>query len=60
MDSGFTNFMNNIGIMCETWWVTYKKFITMGLSHDDAIAHTKEFMAMMLAALPNNGDANGT
>lgn len=60
MNDNLKNFVNNIGIMCETWAVTYNKFREMGYDHKSALEHTKEFMGVFLAASQNNGASNGT
>jgi hypothetical protein len=58
MNENLKNFVNNIGLLCETWAVTYNKFREMGFEHKFAMEHTKEFMAAFLAASQNNGGKN--
>lgn len=60
MNDNLKNFINNIGIMCETWAVTYQKFREMGFEHSFAMEHTKEFMTALIAAVTNGGGVNGT
>lgn len=58
MNNNLQNFMNNLGILCEIWTLTYNKFIQLGFDHKAAMEHTKEFMAAFTeAALRNNGGA---
>ena len=60
MNGGFQEFMTNMGVMCETWTVTYQKFIEMGFDHGAALEHTKGLMTTIIAASLNNGGNNGT
>ena len=54
-------FINNVGILCETWLVVYKKFVDSGLDIQTALTHTKEFMtAFIVGAIQNNGGKNGS
>lgn len=45
MNDGLKNFMNNMGILYETWIVTYDGFIQRGMDHKTALEHTKAFMS---------------
>jgi hypothetical protein len=50
------NFVNNIGILCETWALSYEKFTQMGYDNVTALQHTQAFMAsFMAAAAQSNG-----
>lgn len=44
MNDELKAFCNNMGVLIETWWLTYSKFRELGLSVDDALMHTKAFM----------------
>lgn len=56
MNDSLKNFVNNIGILCETWALAYEKFTQLGYDNVSAIKHTKEFMAAFMAAAgQNNG-----
>ena len=55
MDNNIQNFMTNLGILCETWTIIYKKFITQGLEPREAMVHTKEFMSVIVTNIKNGG-----
>lgn len=56
MNDNMKIFMNNMGLLCETWVITYNKFVQLGLSHKEALDHTKTFMAAFMEyAIKNNG-----
>ena len=60
MNDNLKDFVNNIGVLCETWLVVYNKFIQSGLDPKSALSHTKEFMSAFIAgAIQNNGGRNG-
>lgn len=40
--------INGIGVMSELWVITYNSFMKQGMSTDDALLHTKNFMEVML------------
>lgn len=53
------DFINGIGLICETWSMTYTKFIEMGYTHEAALDHTKGVMTTFLAAFPGAGGNSG-
>jgi hypothetical protein len=56
MNEKLNDFMNNMGLLCETWVITYNNFIQRGLTHKVALEHTKAFMsAFMESAVKNSG-----
>jgi hypothetical protein len=55
MENNIKNFMTNLGILCETWTIVYRSFVTQGLSHADAIVHTKEFMSVLVTNIKTGG-----
>lgn len=56
MDDKLKSFVNNIGVLCETWTLTYNKFIGQGFTPKDAITHTQGFMtALITASMQNTG-----
>lgn len=60
MNDSFKSFMNNMGVLCETWIVTYNNFIQRGLDHKTALEHTKAFMASFMDyATKSNGGKEG-
>lgn len=57
MNDGLKSFVNNIGVLCETWTLTYSSFIKQGMNAKDAMAHTQGFMTSLIAAsMQNAGD----
>ena len=56
MNEQFKNFVNSIGILCETWMVVYTKFVQSGLDHKTALEHTKELISAVVSA---TAESNG-
>ena len=52
--------IKGIGLMTELWMITYNGFKSQGLSNEDAIAHTKSLMSIMVGSIfeNNGGEAN--
>jgi hypothetical protein len=50
MNGKFKDFVNNIGVLCETWALTYEKFLQLGYDNVTALKHTREFTAALMAA----------
>lgn len=50
MNDGLKSFVNNIGILCETWTLTYTSFVKQGMGATDAMTHTQAFMTSLIAA----------
>lgn len=48
MNEKLNDFMNNMGLLCETWVLTYNNFIQRGLDHKAALEHTKAFMSSFM------------
>lgn len=59
MSDNLKSFMNNMGVLCETWVVTYNNFIKCGMDHKTALEHTKAFMASFFeySTKTNGGNA---
>lgn len=56
MNENVASFINNVGLLCETWVVVYNKFIQSGMDIKTALVHTKEFMAAFIeGAIQSNG-----
>lgn len=55
MNGGAKDFINNMGVLCETWTVIYTKFKSQGMETKEAIMHTQGFMTALIAA---NGGKN--
>lgn len=55
MNDKVKEFINNMGVLCETWYVTYNNFVQLGLDHKTALEHTKEFMAAFMEGIVKNG-----
>ena len=57
MSDNVNKFISNIGVLCETWIVTYNQFLSHGMEHKVALEHTQAFMkAFMESANGNKGD----
>ena len=57
-NSALTELMKGIGILTELWIIAYRGFTAQGLSENEAMMHTKGFMAAMIDSItkmPNNG-----
>lgn len=50
MDDQLKSFINNLGVLCETWTVVYQSFLSQGLSHSDAMVHTQGFMTAFISS----------
>ena len=59
MNDNLRNFVNSIGLLCETWALAYEKFTQMGYDNRAALKHTKEFMASFFAAIGINNGGKG-
>lgn len=59
MNDGLKSFVNNVGVLCETWTLTYNIFLKQGMNAKDAMAHTQGFMSSLIAASmqTNNGNS---
>lgn len=56
MNEKVNEYITNVGLLCETWVITYNNFIQRGFSHKVALEHTKAFMsAFMESSVKNNG-----
>lgn len=54
MNDQLKSFVNNVGLLCETWMVVYTKFTQSGMDAQTALVHTKEFMSAFIAGTVNN------
>lgn len=43
-------FIASIGILCETWTITYRHFRKMGLKKKEALTHTRGFMTSYISS----------
>jgi hypothetical protein len=50
VNDGLKNFINNMGVLCETWTLTYKNFLSQGMDVKEAMMHTQGFMAALISA----------
>lgn len=55
MNNGLKSFIDNVGILCEVWTMTYDKFISQGLNTKDALTHTQAFMKTFIDSVMNYG-----
>lgn len=56
--SNVNNFINNMGVLCETWLVTYNQFLSHGLEHKAALDHTQAFMKSFMDSANGNKGGN--
>lgn len=49
MNNNLKNFVNNMGVLCETWTLTYNNFLSQGMDAKDAMMHTQGFMSAFIA-----------
>lgn len=53
MNEKLNSYIANVGILCETWVIVYKNFLSQGMDAKDALMHTQGFMTAFM-----NGAAN--
>ena len=58
MNDKMNNFINNMGLLCETWLLTYHQFINHGLEHKAALEHTQSFMKTFMESANGNKGGN--
>ena len=51
-------FIKGIGILTETWMVTYNSFTAQGLDHAKALAHTQGFMTAFISSIMTTANNN--
>ena len=56
MNKGAKDFINNMGLLCETWTIVYRKFRSQGLKKREALVHTQAMMATVLADIRKNSN----
>ena len=55
MNDKLNSFITNLGVLCETWTIIYKNFISQGMNTKDAMLHTQGFMTAFIdGALQHN------
>lgn len=61
MNDKMLDFIKTIGVISETWGVTYKSFLNQGFTPSDALIHTKLLIGTMMDSMINGGGKeNGT
>jgi hypothetical protein len=61
MNDKMLDFIKTIGVISETWGVTYKSFLNQGFEPNDALIHTKLLIETMMESMINGGGKeNGT
>lgn len=55
MNENLKNFINAVGMLTETWSITFKGFKKQGMTDEEAIKHTSAFMSTFMAVLLNHG-----
>lgn len=58
MNDKLKNFIDNLGVMCETWTLIYGKFLSQGMDAKDAMMHTQGFMAALVTGIVQNNGGN--
>lgn len=58
MSDKFKEFVNSMGVLCETWTLVYKSFLSQGMDAKDAMIHTQGFMTSLMAANALNNGGN--
>jgi hypothetical protein len=48
MNDKLKDFINNMGVCCEIWLMTYNNFVQRGLDHKTALEHTRAFMTSFM------------
>ena len=51
MNEKFKSFVNEVGVLCETWSIIYRNFIGQGMDAKDAMMHTQGFMVAFLKGI---------
>lgn len=51
MNENVKQFIKDIGVLCETWTVIYRSFMSQGMTANEALKHTQAFMAATLESL---------
>lgn len=57
MSEGLNKFINNMGVICETWLIAYNQFLAHGMEHKAALEHTQAFMKSFMESA--NGNKGG-
>lgn len=60
MNEKLNEFINAIGMTTEIWIITYSSFQARGLSDEEAMKHTKEFMQSFLEVMLKYGKGDAT
>ena len=50
MNKKVKSFIDNIGLLCETWTITYRQFRRQGLKKKEALNHTRGFMTAYISS----------
>ena len=51
MNEKFKSFVNEVGVLCETWTIIYSNFIGQGMDAKEAMTHTQGFMVAFLKGI---------
>jgi hypothetical protein len=51
MNEKFKSFVNEVGVLCETWTIIYRNFIGQGMDAKEAMTHTQGFMVAFLKGI---------
>ena len=55
MNEKIMELIKGIGALTEMWIITYKGFTSQGVSREEALMHTREFMKVMCESNFANG-----
>lgn len=58
MNEKLNSFITSLGVLCETWTLVYKNFVSQGMDVKEAMAHTQGFMAAFMAASTQNNSGD--
>ena len=56
MNDKLNDFVKSMGALTEMWTMTYQNFIKQGYSVENALTHTREFMAAFLIGIMSKGE----
>lgn len=55
MNDKMAEFIKTIGVMSETWGLTYKSFLNQGFTPSESLIHTKMLISTMMDSIINGG-----
>ena len=58
VNDALKQFIANLGIICETWTIVYKNFISQGMNEKEAMTHTQGVMTSIITSTTQNNGGN--